>query len=302
MARPVKDGLDYFPFDVDFPDNKKTSAIMGEFGSKGVLMMVYLLSAVYKKGYFLQWDKLTEMQLVNKVEGLNSTMANQIVTRLVAYGTFDEELFNSVSVLTSQRIQETYLDATKRRKSQKPSLYWINVNNNDTSNEVNVDINTQSKVKESKLNKTKDNKTSRSKSKKRTYEPDDVNYQLATKLFEKILEHNSEFKKPNLQKWADDIRLMHEQDNRDYTKISNMIDWCQADGFWYANILSAKKLREKYDQMKAQASQQFKKQSNNPNRRIEKGTDWSKKKAKTVEQTDDIQERLARIRGAKSGT
>lgn len=154
MARPVKDGLDYFPLDVDFGVDEKTEAIMGEFGAKGVLAMVYLLSAVYKKGYYLQWDKLIQMQLVNRISGTNAEMINQIVNRLVAYGTFNEELFNSAKVLTSQRIQQTYLDATKRRKNQKQSLYWINENNNTSSNGVNVDINTQSKVKKSKLNKS----------------------------------------------------------------------------------------------------------------------------------------------------
>lgn len=155
MSRPVKAGLDYFPLDVDFATNAKTEAIMGEFGPKGVLTMIYLLSAVYRNGYYLQWDKLEQMQLVNRISGISSEMINQIVNRLIAYGTFNEELFNSAKVLTSLRIQETYLDATKRRKSQKPTLYWINADNNPTSTPVNVDINTQSKVKESKVNKTK---------------------------------------------------------------------------------------------------------------------------------------------------
>lgn len=164
MARPIKPGLDYFPFDTDFSDNKKVEALMGEFGSKGVLMMVYLLSAIYKEGYFLQWDKLTEMQLVNKIDGMSSKLADQIVTRLIDYGTFDKELFNSAKVLTSLRIQETYLDATKRRKSKKLTLYRINVSNNSTSSDVNEDINPQSKGKESKVNKTKEKNTKKNES------------------------------------------------------------------------------------------------------------------------------------------
>ncbi|MEE8823707.1 hypothetical protein LASUN_13360 [Lentilactobacillus sunkii] len=150
MARPKKDGLDYFPLDIDFSTNAKTEAVMGEFGAKGVLFMIYLLSAVYRKGYYLLWDKLQQMQLVNRVDGLSPEMADQIVARLVAYGTFDKELFDSVRVLTSQRIQETFLDATKRRKQQKPTLYWINVDNNPHSKGVNDNINPQSKGKERK--------------------------------------------------------------------------------------------------------------------------------------------------------
>lgn len=157
MARPVKEGLDYFPLDVDFAVNDKTEAIMGEFGPKGVLFMIYLLSAVYQNGYYLQWNKLKQMQLANRIEGVSPELANQIVNRLIAYGTFSEELFNSAKVLTSQRIQETYEDATKRRKSQKPTKYWINVDINKDTSVVNVDINPQSKVNKSKSNKNKVN-------------------------------------------------------------------------------------------------------------------------------------------------
>ncbi|KZT95144.1 prophage Lp1 protein 20 [Lactiplantibacillus plantarum] len=157
MARPVKEGLDYFPLDVDFAVNDKTEAIMGEFGPKGVLFMIYLLSAVYQNGYYLQWNKLKQMQLANRIEGVSPELANQIVNRLIAYGTFSEELFNSAKVLTSQRIQETYEDATKRRKSQKPTKYWIDVDINKDTSVVNVDINPQSKVNKSKSNKSKVN-------------------------------------------------------------------------------------------------------------------------------------------------
>ena len=85
-------------------------------------------------------------------------MLNQIVNRLVLWGFFDKELFDSVKVLTSENIQATFFEATKRRKTPKPTKYIVNVNNNSQSETVNADINAQSKVKESKVNKSKVNK------------------------------------------------------------------------------------------------------------------------------------------------
>lgn len=155
MARPVKEGLSYFPFDVDFDVNEKTEAIMGEFGTKGTLIFIYLLLAIYRKGYFLKWNDLVKNQIANRVAGASGDLVEQVVSRLIAYGTFNKGLFDSAKVLTSQRIQETYLDATKRRKAAKPTLYWVNDNNNSSSNGVNVDINRQSKVNKSKVNKSK---------------------------------------------------------------------------------------------------------------------------------------------------
>jgi len=155
LARPVKEGLDYFPFDVDFATNEKTEAITGEFGPKGVLNFIYLLAAIYRKGYYLEWTELAKNQLVNRVSGATGELVGLVVKRLTEYGTFNKDLFLSDNVLTSQRIQETFTDATKRRKSQKPTLYWINADSNSDSYGVNDDINTQSKVKESKVNKNK---------------------------------------------------------------------------------------------------------------------------------------------------
>ncbi|MEE6716131.1 DUF4373 domain-containing protein [Schleiferilactobacillus harbinensis] len=150
MARPVKQGLDYFPLDVDFMTNAKTEAIMGEFGAKGTLVFMTLLMAIYQNGYYLGWSELIKNQIANRVSGATGELVGLVVKRLIEYGTFNKDLFLSDNVLTSQRIQETYLDATRRRKQKKPTLYWVNAYNNPTSTGVNDDINPQSKVKESK--------------------------------------------------------------------------------------------------------------------------------------------------------
>ncbi|MDU0318989.1 DUF4373 domain-containing protein [Paenibacillus sp. 3LSP] len=159
MARPTKDGLDYFPLDVDIFEDEKIEAIAGEFGIKGELAVIKLLCAVYKKGYFIVWNDLTKATLLKRLPGVSKELLDQIVARLVAWEFFNEDLFNSAKVLTSENIQAVYFEATKRRKSPKPTQYVINVNINSSSNGDNVNINPQSKVKESKENKSKENTT-----------------------------------------------------------------------------------------------------------------------------------------------
>ncbi|MGG5339976.1 hypothetical protein IGJ48_002684 [Enterococcus pernyi] len=156
MARPTKDGLDYFPLDVDVFEDEKIEAIAGEFGLKGEIAVIKLLCAIYKKGYFILWNDLTQATLLKRLPGVSKEMLNQIVNRLVIWGFFDKKLFDSVEVLTSENIQATYFEATKRRKSPKPTKYVINVNNNTQDERDNDDINPQSKSKESKVNKIKD--------------------------------------------------------------------------------------------------------------------------------------------------
>ncbi|EOF30174.1 Lin1244/Lin1753 domain-containing protein [Enterococcus faecalis] len=158
MARPAKEGLDYFPLDVGIFEDEKIEAIAGEFGIKGELTVIKLLCAIYKKGYFILWDDLSQATLLKRLPGVSKEMLNQIVNRLVLWGFFDKELFDSVKVLTSENIQATFFEATKRRKTPKPTKYIVNVNSNSQNETVNADINTQSKVKESKVNKSKVNK------------------------------------------------------------------------------------------------------------------------------------------------
>jgi hypothetical protein len=84
---------------------------------------------------------------------------------------------------------------------------------------------------------------------------------LATMLVLRILKNNprhkistlSESDKDKLlRKWATHVRLMREADGRTYEEIKRTIDWSQAHSFWCSNILSTKKLREKWDTMHAQ--------------------------------------------------
>lgn len=49
----------------------------------------------------------------------------------------------------------------------------------------------------------------------------------------------------------DAMRLLLDRDHRTPEQVAYVIRWCQADDFWQANILSASKLREKFDQLVA---------------------------------------------------
>jgi hypothetical protein len=57
----------------------------------------------------------------------------------------------------------------------------------------------------------------------------------------------------NVSTWARDIELLIRIDQRTPEEIRRVIDWCQQpDGFWGPNILSGRKLREKFDTLAGQ--------------------------------------------------
>lgn len=73
---------------------------------------------------------------------------------------------------------------------------------------------------------------------------------LANSLKSCILANNQNAKVPKVpEEWANEIRLMIEQDKRDPNAIVEIIEWCQKHSFWKTVILSGDKLRRKYDQM-----------------------------------------------------
>ena len=87
--------------------------------------------------------------------------------------------------------------------------------------------------------------------KKKIFEADSEPYLLAKFLEGCIVENNSKFpqSEKQRQRWAKDIDLMLRIDKIDADDVATVIEWCQNDNFWHSNILSGKKLREKYQQL-----------------------------------------------------
>lgn len=162
MARPNKEGLDYFPFDVDFFSDEKIGSISGEFGIKGEITAIKLLCAIYRNGYFILWNDALKMSLLRGLPGISLELLEQIVTRLVRWGFFEQTLFSTVSVLTSKGIQERYFKAIKRRKDSSNYPYLlVNVDNNKvnvSNNDINVNTNP---IKERKGNKNRESLNTR---------------------------------------------------------------------------------------------------------------------------------------------
>lgn len=84
----------------------------------------------------------------------------------------------------------------------------------------------------------------------------DEDKSLASAMFVDLLALNPGHKKPNLEKWAQSIRLMREHDHRRAQDIAALWVWANAHTFWKTNILSPDKLREKWDRLVIQKNQQ----------------------------------------------
>ena len=167
MARPTKQGLDYFPLDVVLDDKFKFIEI--KFGIEGFGIVIKILQKIYSEGYWYKWGE-DEALLFAGESRIDIDKINQIVDECLKRGIFNKELHEKYSILTSRGIQKRYYEVAKRRKNVEIvtdyTLYVDLMNINVDNNPSNVDINealckhddnksTQRKGKETRGEETK---------------------------------------------------------------------------------------------------------------------------------------------------
>jgi len=159
-----KAGLDYFPLDVYIEQDDKMALIQAKHGIIGYAVVLKMFTKIYSdKGYYYPWNEETQL-LFSARAGADYNKVIEIISDAIKWKIFDADKFEQCQILTSKRIQETYLEATKRRKTVelfKPYLLLNGDNVNILAGNVdiiegNVDILKQSKVKESKVKESKE--------------------------------------------------------------------------------------------------------------------------------------------------
>lgn len=162
MARPVKQGLDYFPLDVNIDINLQL--IEAEFGLTGFAVVVKLLQMIYgERGYYCEYTREVAL-LFGRQIGLGGNAVSEIVTASIKRGIFDQEMFDKYEILTSAEIQKTYFEAVNRRRLIEVkneyllincTLYGVNVDKNGVNvcnNSLKSNNNSQSKINKNKVN------------------------------------------------------------------------------------------------------------------------------------------------------
>ena len=153
MARPRKDGLDYYPMDVNFLGDIKVKKVIRSHGIQAVAVILHLLGTVYRdNGYYATYDDDLLFIIADELN-LEEKYVKSVVEKLLEVDFFNREQAEKNKVLTSIGIQERYRKATERRIS-------VNINHSlciqkPRSTGDNDSRSTQSKVKESKGKESK---------------------------------------------------------------------------------------------------------------------------------------------------
>lgn len=177
MPRPQKDGIDYFPLDVNFFSDPKIKILKARYGVDGVTVFVYLLCEIYRAGYYIRIDE-DRVFLISDDLGMSPEKVKQVLNFLLERSLFYNTLFQSDKVLTSAGIQRRFQLAVKERAKKNPievKGFWlleeaetetfIKVNpilnksqKNEDNSGKNEDNSREKSPKESKVKKSKGNK------------------------------------------------------------------------------------------------------------------------------------------------
>ena len=187
MGRPIKEGIAFFYFDIDFWEDDKIVDLVFDCGLIAELAYVHLISIIYKQGYYI--EKTTKERIAKSIlrsfygnHGLTYQDIIKFIDKMADCDLLDKKLMED-GVFTSRGIQKQYYTSTIRRK-EREHKYWllndedeakidvrvigkpkkeltgVNDNKNETCDEllytetmVNVDDNEQNKNKKKNKNK-----------------------------------------------------------------------------------------------------------------------------------------------------
>lgn len=202
MARPIKDGLDYFSFDVDFFSDKKVKRVKYEYGASGIVVYQYILCEMYRKGYYIECDEDFILD-VSEYFNYSENKTKQIINYLIERKLFQCILVNSMKILTAKSVQRRYQAARKgcHREVTVDERFWLLEEketetfvkvrqndyfsaNNDNESEHVDGFSEKNSPKESKTNKSKVKQNNGAGSRFSTsyngYEAISVSYRSAT--------------------------------------------------------------------------------------------------------------------------
>lgn len=207
-----------------------------------------------KNGWFYQTADMLE-----EFTGLSRYKQDQAIDQLIEAGIIEKdvrgvpakryfkfdykELSNQLSNYLQTRTEKNYEQESKKLTTNKEST--IKKVNKESNKYVAENEEPEPETKpEPKKKKSRENKFS------------DEQLALAKLLRREVKKNFPKSREPNIESWADHIRLMMERDKRTAEEVKSAIIWSQNDDFWYSNILSASKLRKQFDKLNAAADRE----------------------------------------------
>lgn len=117
MARISKKGLDYFPMNTHFMQERVVRRLMKQEGDRALCILLAVYSFLYEgEGYYLEVDDACYGDIAANFYNSTAEDVKRVVEAAVSGGLFDADIYARFAILTSVDIQEQYLFIKKRSK------------------------------------------------------------------------------------------------------------------------------------------------------------------------------------------
>lgn len=173
MARPKKQGIDYFPLDVNFFSDVKIRKIARACGSQSTSILICLLCNIYKdNGYYILWDEDLPFVIADSV-GVSEGAVKEVILKAIQVDFFDKDIYEKYKVLTSYGIQSRFKSAVyKREEIEYVVEYLVSDIQNSISDGKNCVSDTESTQSKVKVNRKKNKENSTKVEKKKPKDKD----------------------------------------------------------------------------------------------------------------------------------
>jgi len=245
----MKEDLPYFSHDNNASQHPKMKALIAEYGFEGYGRFWVLNEKIAQtaEAYIDISRKIYKLDLAKDL-GFNSAELDKFLKFL---SDPEIDLINIVdNKISTDRINELHKKIIEKRKSRRK----------DSQNDENGEMNEHFDTEENRINKNRENKNKINSD--NFTEPLTESQKQALELSELLLiSHRKEFPdylsgkdtKKITEKWAADVEKLIRIDKKSPETIKRVILWVKTLGnFWFQNIESGKKLREKFERLYGQ--------------------------------------------------
>lgn len=235
----------WFKHDSDAHQDAKLKRVRHRYGIVGYGLYWYCIELIAGKvdKHNISFELEEDAELIAIEWNLDQLKVEEMMRYFVEIALFESEN----SVISCMKLAKRIDDTNAKNPQIREILAGLNQSKSDS---IRITPNNSEQIRESMENsrQTRLDKNINNKSEKRFSEGD---YNLADYLFSKILHVAPKTKKPNLDSWADTIRLMRERDELTHQEIKSVFDFANCDSFWSTNILSPGKLRDQFAKLDA---------------------------------------------------
>ena len=243
--------MKWFKHDSDAHRDAKLKRIQMKYGMEGYGLYWHCIELIAgnvdQNNITFELDH--DAEIIAHDTGIHYELVQEMMEYMVNLGLFE----NDDGVITCLKLAKRLDQSMTSNPHLRGIIKQINESGKLESIDGHDSVMTQSTQNQDRSDKTRLDK-------KKKYTDDDLS--LANKMFTMLEDLDIGVKKPNLETWASEIRLIRERDDRTLDEITEVFTWANNNEFWQGNIRSPAKLRKQWptliSQMKRKSSPKLK--------------------------------------------